>query len=209
MVSLSRIFAPKDRAVFELLEQAGNNIGRCAELLDKMLADYPESAGLAREIRELEGENDQVTHNIIRHVNQTFVTPIDREDIHELASALDDVIDYAEEVSDFLGLYKIEAPMAQAQELAKLLHLCAREVDAALPKLRGSYKEIEAHTVEINRLENDADQVFRGAVAALFDHGVDPMIVIRWRDIYQRLENAIDATEHVANTLEGIVIKNA
>ena len=136
------------------------------------------------------------------------MTPIDREDIYELASALDDVVDYTEEVADYLGLYKIEAPMTQAQDLARVLHAAGRQIAEAMPRLRG-FKDITHYTVEINRLENDGDRIVREAIASLFDNGIDPMVVIRWKDIFERLEEAIDATEHVANILEGIVIKNS
>jgi predicted phosphate transport protein (TIGR00153 family) len=204
---LTRLFIPQDRAFFPLFERAGANILRAATLLDDLLSDYPDRAELARDIVTCEHEGDQITHEIMSHLNRTFVTPIEREDIHELASALDDVVDLAEEVSDFLGLYKVEAPMAQAQELAHILRLCAAEIDAALPKLR-SFNDLSKHVVEINRLENEGDRVYRSGVAALFDNGIDPMVVIRWRDIYLRLERAIDATERVANILDGIVIKN-
>ena len=117
-------------------------------------------------------------------------------------------MDYTEEVADYLGLYKIEAPMAQAQDLAHVLHACARQISEAMPRLRG-FKDISHYTVEINRLENDGDRITREAIASLFDTGIDPMVVIRWKDIFECLEEAIDATERVANILEGIVIKNS
>ena len=173
-----------------------------------MLREYPERSELAREILICEQEGDRITHDIIRRLNQTFVTPIDREDIYALSSALDDVVDFTEEVADYLGLYKIEAPMSQAQELAKVLQQCGRQIAEAMPRLRG-FKDITHYTVELNRLENDGDRIVREAIASLFDNGIDPMVVIRWKDIFERLEEAIDAAEHVANILEGIVIKNS
>src|SRR5436190_15372765 len=205
---LSSVLAPRDREFFDLFEEAGGNIVRAAGLLEQMLADYPDRSDLAREILICEQEGDRITHDIIRRLNETFVTPIDREDIYALASALDDVVDFAEEVADYLGLYKIEAPMEQAQQLAKVLHQAARQISEVMPRLRG-FQDISHYTVEINRLENDGDRITREAMASLFDDGIDPMVVIRWKDIYERLENAIDATETVANILEGIVIKNS
>jgi uncharacterized protein len=202
------VLAPRDREFFDLFEEAGGNILRAARLLEEMLADFPERNELARDILICEQDGDRITHDILQRLNQTFVTPIDREDIHELSSALDDVVDYTEEVADYLGLYKIEAPMAQAQELAKVLHAAARQIAEAMPRLRG-FKDISHYTVEINRLENDGDRIVREAIASLFGTGIDPMVVIRWKDIFERLEEAIDATEHVANILEGIVIKNS
>jgi uncharacterized protein len=205
---LSSVIAPRDREFFDLFEEAGGNILRAAGLLEEMLLDYPEKTEIAREILICEQEGDRITHDIIRRLNQTFVTPIDREDIYALASALDDIVDFTEEVADYLGLYRIEAPFEQSQRMARVLHQAARQIDQALPRLRG-FQDISHFTVEINRLENDGDRIVREAMAALFDDGIDPMVVIRWKDIYERLENAIDATERAANILEGITIKNS
>lgn len=208
MPSLTQVFVPREREFFDLFEEAGKNIVRAADLLDQMLRGYPENAPLARDILICEQEGDRITHDIITLLNRRFVTPIDREDIYALASGLDDVVDYAEEAADYLGLYKIEAPMEESQRLAHILLQAARQISEAMPRLRG-FKDIAHYTVEINRLENDGDRVTREAMAALFDNGIDPMVVIRWKDIYERLEAAIDACEQVANILEGIVIKNS
>ena len=208
MARLSQLFAPKEREFFDLFEEAGSNIVRAAELLERMLDQWPDHGELARDVVVCEQEGDRITHDIIQRLNQTFVTPIDREDILELASALDDIVDFTEEVADYMGLYKIEAPMEQAQQLAHILLQSSRQIAEAMPRLR-TFKDISHYTVEINRLENDGDRVTREAMASLFDNGIDPMVVIRWKDLYERLESAIDATEHVANILEGIVIKNA
>src|SRR5881227_1256270 len=208
MARLPNLFAPRDRVYFELFEEAGQNIVHAVDLLDRMLTDFPDSKDLAREILDCEHEGDRITHDIVHRLNQTFVTPIDREDILALASALDDIVDYTEEVADYLGLYKIEAPMDQAIKLAHVLKTACRQISEAIPRLR-NYSYISPYTVEINRLENEGDRITREAMASLFDGGIDPMVVIRWKDIYERLENAIDATERVANILEGIVIKNS
>jgi predicted phosphate transport protein (TIGR00153 family) len=206
---LSSVLAPRDREFFDLFEEAGGNIVRAADLLDRMLRAFPDRGDdLARDILICEQDGDRITHDIIRRLNETFVTPIDREDIYELASGLDDIVDLTEEVADYLILYKIEAPMEQAQRLAHVLLQCARQIAEAMPRLRG-FKDLSHYTVEINRLENDGDRIVREAIASLFDNGIDPMVVIRWKDIYERLEQAIDATERVANILEGIVIKNS
>jgi uncharacterized protein len=205
---ISQAFAPRDRAYFELFEEAGRNIQLSAELLDTLLSDYPDNKHLAQEIRDCEHEGDRITHEILDRLNHTFVTPIDREDILALASALDDIVDYIEEVADYLGLYKIEAPMDQAIKLADVIKRASEQIAEAMPLLRG-FKDISAYTVEINRLENEGDKITREAIASLFDGGIDPMVVIRWKDLFERLEAAIDATEHVAHILEGIVIKNS
>jgi uncharacterized protein len=204
---LSHLFAPKEREFFDLFEEAGANIVLAAELLERMLEQWPDHGELARDVVVCEQEGDRITHAIIQRLNSTFVTPIDREDIYALASALDDIVDYTEEVADFLGIYRIEAPMVQAQQLARILHQSCRAVCGAIPRLR-NFRDIHHYTVEINRLENDGDRVTREALASLFDHGTDPMVVIRWKDIFDRLEAAVDATERAANILEGIVIKN-
>ena len=208
MSRLSQVFVPKDREFFDLFEEASGNIVRGAEMLEEMIRGFPETASLGRDILVCEQEGDRITHDIVHRLNQTFVTPIDREDILALASALDDVVDFTEEAADYFGLYKIEAPMDQAVRLADVLEQASREVQQAVPRLR-ELKDISHHTVEIHRLENDGDRITREAMASLFDGGIDPMVVIRWKDIYEKLENAIDATEKVANILEGIAIKNS
>ncbi|MFL5884086.1 MAG: DUF47 domain-containing protein [Thermoleophilaceae bacterium] len=208
MPSLSQLLVSRDRQYFDLFEEAGGNIVRAADLLDQMLRSFPERADLARDILICEQEGDRITHDIIRRLNETFVTPIDREDIYALASALDDIVDFTEEVADYLGLYQIEAPMEQSQRLAHVLLQACRQISEAMPRLR-NFDDISHYTVEVNRLENDGDRITREAVASLFHGGIDPMVVIRWKDIFERLEAAIDATERVANILEGIVIKNS
>ena len=209
MARLGDLFAPRDRAYFELFEEAGQNVMRAADLLDRLMVNFPDSRELAGEILECEHAGDRITHEIIDRLNHTFVTPIDREDILALASALDDIVDYTEEVADYLGLYRIEAPMDQAISLAHVLNLSCQEIGKAIPLLHGFKREISQHTVEVNRLENEGDRITREAVASLFDARIDPMVVIRWKDLFERLEAAIDSTEHVADILYGIVIKNS
>jgi uncharacterized protein len=208
VASIANLLRGTDREFFDLFERAGANILHAAELLDEMLASYPESADLAGEIRAAEHEGDHITHDVISRLNHTFVTPIDREDILHLTSALDDIVDYIEEVADYLGLYKIEAPMSQAQRLAGVLRDATRQLAAAIPLIR-EFKNISGQMVEVHRLENEGDRLVREAIASLFESGIDPMVVIRWKDIFERLENAIDSTERAAFILEGIVIKNA
>ena len=209
MARLSQMLVSRDRRYFDLFEEAGGNIVRAADLLDQLLRSFPDRREeLTRDILICEQDGDRITHDIIRRLNETFVTPIDREDIYALASALDDVVDYTEEAADYLGLYKIEAPMDQAQQLAHVLLQASRTIAEAIPRLR-SFDDISHYTVEINRLENDGDRITREAMASLFDTGIDPMVVIRWKDLFERLEEAIDAAEHAALILEGIVIKNS
>ncbi len=206
---LLRIFGgPGDQAFFDLFEEAAGNILRAAELLERMLASYPEQADLVRDILICEQDGDRITHDIIRRLNGRTTAPIDRQDIYELAGGLDDIVDYIDEVADFLGLYNVEAPMEQSQALARVLLDAARQLEQAMPRLR-NFDDIHHFTVELHRLENEGDRLSRQALAALFEEGVDPMVVIRWKDIFDRLEAAIDSTEKVANTLESIVIKNS
>jgi len=205
---LTSALVGRDATYFNLFESAATNIVRAADLLDQMMSAWPERPELARDILVCEQDGDRITAELVNRLNQTFVTPIEREDILELATGLDDIVDFMEEVADFMGLYKIEAPMEQAQRLAHILLLAARQICEAMPLLR-NFGDIAPYTAEIHRLENDGDRTVREATAALFDNGIDPMMVIRWKDIYERLEDAIDATESVANILSGIVIKNA
>jgi predicted phosphate transport protein (TIGR00153 family) len=177
-------------------------------MLQQMLHTWPDDSGLAREILLAEQEGDRITHDIVQRVNTTFVTPIDGEDIYSLATQVDDIVDFIEETADFMGLYKIEAPMEQAQAMGDVLVKSCEELAIVLAELRG-FEGLQQHWIEIHRLENDGDRLYRDAVAALFANGIDPMVVIRWKDIFTVLERAIDATETAAHIIEGIVIKNA
>lgn len=199
----------QDREFFELFTAAGANIRRTSALLDELLATWPDDAGLAREILICEQEGDRITHDIVHRLNATATLPLDRADVHGLAGALDDIVDYAEEVADLLGLYKVEAPMAQAQELARVLREACDAVADALDLLHDRRADLSRLLVEVHRLENEADRIFRGALASLFESGVDPMVVIRWKDLVERIEQAIDSCEHAANLIEGIVVKHA
>ncbi len=199
---------PRDSTFFDLFIEAGQNTLHAARLLDEMMGAWPDDQGLSREILKAEQEGDRITHDIVQRLNATFVTPIDREDIYGLATQMDDVVDYTEEAADFLGLYKIEAPMEQAQALTKVLVAACEQLAVALEHLR-EFKGLERYWIEIHRLENEGDRISRDAVASLFSNGIDPMVVIRWKDMFAVLENAIDATETAAQILEGIVIKNS
>ena len=206
--AVSNLLKGTDHEFFNLFDRAAVNVARAAELLHEMFAGFPETAGLAGDILICEQEGDQITHDTVRRINQVFVTPIDRKDILDLSGALDDIVDDTEEVADYLGLYRIEAPMAQAQDLSKILMLATGEIVKAMALVR-EFADIGPHTIEIHRLENEGDRIAREAIASLFAEGVDPMVAIRWKDIYERLEDAIDAAERTANVLEAIVIKNA
>ncbi len=199
---------PRDRVFFDLFNQAGQNTVRAARMLQEMLHKWPDESGLAREILLVEQEGDRITHDITQRANSTFVTPIDVEDIYSLAGKVDDIVDHIEETADFMGLYGIEAPMDQSLAMADVLVKACEQLARLLENLRG-FKDLDKYWIEIHRLENDGDRLFREALASLFAGGIDPMVVIRWRDIFLRLERAIDATETAATVIEGIVIKNA
>jgi len=199
---------PRDRTFFDLFIEAGQNSVQAARLLDQMMATWPDSGDLSKQVVDAEQEGDRITHDIVRRLNSTFVTPIDREDIYGLATQMDDIVDYTEEAADFLGLYKIEAPMTQAQDLTKVLVAACEQLAAGLEHLP-EFKDLDQYWIEIHRLENEGDRISRDAVASLFSNGIDPMVVIRWKDMFAVLENAIDATETAAQILEGIVIKNS
>jgi uncharacterized protein len=209
MRSLARFsLLPRDSTFFDLFIEAGQNTVQAARLLDRMMHQWPEEEGLSREILKAEQEGDRITHDIIQRLNSTFVTPIDREDIYGLATRMDDIVDFTEEAADFLGLYKIEAPMEQAGALTEVLVAACEQLASGLEHLR-EFKDLDKYWIEIHRLENEGDRISRDAVASLFSNAIDPMVVIRWKDMFAVLENAIDATETAAQILEGIVIKSS
>jgi hypothetical protein len=199
---------PRDRTFFDLFVEAGQNTVHAARLLDRMMGVWPDDSGLSKEILDAEHEGDRITHEIVQRLNSTFVTPIDREDIYGLATQMDDIVDFTEEAADLLGLYKIEAPMVQAQALTKVLVAACEQLAGGLEHLR-EFKDLDKYWIEIHRLENEGDRISRDAVASLFSNGIDPMVVIRWKDMFSVLEEAIDATETAAQIIEGIVIKNS
>jgi len=198
---------PPDPVLLELFEEAGRNVQRATLMLRDQLAAVPDGNGIARDILLCEQEGDRITHDILHRLAEHGPkSNMDASDVHALSVALDDIVDYAEEAADQLGRYGVEAPMEQAEGIAELLVACAEQVAIGLRQLRNG-GDLAPRLVEIHRLENDADQLVRAAVASLFKQGIDPMIVIRWKDIFETLEEAVDACESVANVLEGISLK--
>jgi uncharacterized protein len=203
---------PKPKAdpeLLELFEQAGRNVQRASALFRDLLAEYPERADLAHDVLLCEREGDRIAHDILHrlalHPRSYALDPVD---VHALTGALDDIVDLAEEAADRLGLYGVEAPMEQAQQMSDVLVAASEQVVTALHALRTGCDPAD-QLVEIHRLENDADQLVRQGVASLFANGIDPMLVIRWKDIYETIEAAVDACETVANVLEGMSLKQA
>jgi predicted phosphate transport protein (TIGR00153 family) len=208
MARLSQVLVPKDRLYFDLFEEAAGNIVRAADLLDQLLRSYPDRREeLTRDILICEQEGDRITHDIIRRLNETFVTPIDREDIHSLARTLDDVMDAIDNAASLIPLYKIDRVRPGARELAKIISSSTDEVRRALEALE-KRSGVMDRAVEINRLENEADRVHQRAVGQLFDEERDPVIILKWKEILDLLEEATDRCEDVANLLENVVVKH-
>ena len=197
-----------DSTLMGLVEEAGRNVQRCGLLLRDLLVDYPEHATLAQDLKVCEQEGDRITHDIIHRLagGGRVRAPFDAGDGYALATALDDIVDHAEQVAAQLNLYAVEAPMEQAVDFTAVLVGAAEQIAQALRCLR-SGTELAPHLVEIHRLENEGDRLQRDAVASLFAGGIDPMVVIRWKDIFESLEAAVDACETVAHVLEGITLK--
>ncbi len=202
--------AHPDPQLLSLFEESGRNVQRSALLLRDLLIEYPEHSGLARDIVLCEQEGDRIVHDILHRLAErgSRRAHLDSADVHALAGALDDIVDFAEEAADQLALYGVEAPMEQSEAIAGVLVHAAEQVATALRGLRNGL-DVAPQLVEIHRLENDADRLQRSALADLFKAGIDPMMVIRWKDIFETLESAVDACETVANVLEGMQLKRA
>jgi uncharacterized protein len=201
--------APRYDSFYALFERAGANVEQATALLAKLITEWPDDGTRLRfELKELETQGDQITHEVIQHLNLKAATPFPGSDAHELISELDDVVDLAEEVADFMGLYRIEAATEQAIALASVLEQAGRELAAALTRLRRP-PDLRPHIVALYELEHEGDRLERDALSSLFDRGIDPMVVIRWKDIYERLEAAIDACRHAGNTLESPIVKSS
>jgi predicted phosphate transport protein (TIGR00153 family) len=199
---------PVDSTLMALVEEAGRNVQRCGLLLHDLLLDYPERSTLARDLKVCEQEGDRITHDIIHRLagRGRARAPFDASDGYALATALDDIVDHSEQAAAQLGLYGVEAPMEQAVEFTEVLVGAGEQIAQALRSLRTG-TELGPHLVEIHRLENEGDRLQRDGVASLFAGGIDPMVVIRWKDIFESLEAAVDACETVAHVLEGITLK--
>jgi uncharacterized protein Yka (UPF0111/DUF47 family) len=203
-----RSVTSRDAAYFDLLAESGTNLLRGAKLLEHMFDTWPEESGVARDILKAEQEGDRITQEIVRRLNVEPPKGVESTDLYALATQLDDIIDDTEEAADFMGLFGIEAPMEQAYELSSILAQSCEQVSGLLTDLRG-FKDLERYWIEIHRLENEGDRVWREALASLFSNGIDPMVVIRWKDIFGLLERAIDSTETAAHTIEAIAVKHA
>ena len=199
---------PREERFFDMFAEDAANVLGAARLFEAMLRAYDAPEQRAREIRDAEHRGDEMSHEIGRRLESTFVTPFDREDIHGLISALDDVLDYIEEVADTFVLYRIEAPTATAVEQASIIVKQVELIHEALEHLKG-FNGLDTYWIEVHRLENEGDRIARAAIAGLFDNGRDAVEVIKWKDVYGLLEATIDNVEDVANIIERITIKHA
>ncbi len=201
-------FIPREEKFFHMFIEDSANVLAAARMLEQFFGNYAEREPLANRLRELEHQGDQMSHNIGQKLESTFVTPIDREDISVLISRLDDIIDLIEEVADTCVLYGIEAPTPVAIQQAEIIAKQCEQLHEAIVKLR-HFKDLSPHWIEVHRLENEGDQIVRHAIAELFKNGQDPVEVIKWKDVYALLEEAIDSCEDAANVVERIVVKHA
>jgi predicted phosphate transport protein (TIGR00153 family) len=202
---------PKETAFFDLFEQAADNAHACTTALVEFLERFDDLSNRAHKIKELEHVGDELTHSTIERLNQTFITPVDREDIHELICRVDDVLDLIDTAVDRIVLFKIERPIDGAKDLARCLDRSAVLIREMMPLMR-NMKDVELvrqKCREVHRLENEADRIERNALAELFERANDPIYVIKWMSIIESLETATDRCEDVANIIEGIVLKNA
>ena len=200
---------PRTTEFYDLFSRAGENALEAARKAEIRFREYPNSSVSQADVKAVETEGDEITRELIQLLNTQYVTPFDREDIYELTTALDDVVDYIEEASDLLGLYGIESTTKHVVEQCRIFVQAVEQLSLALNRLKG-LRGIQEALIELKRLEDEGDRVVHDAVAALFrDDRIDPLIVIRWKDIYEGLERAIDAAEHAANVIANIVVKNA
>ena len=198
---------PQAGGFYPLFDRAATNLVSTSQLLLDLLEHYPDRRALVDEIKDREHEGDRVTHEIVQLVNKTFVTPIDREDIYNLATVLDDICDFMDQVADELNLYGVEEVPPEAIEQAGVILRAVSKIADAVHGLDG-LKDISHHLIDIHTLEDEGDRIVRAATARLFRDGLDPLVVIRWKDIHHDLEQAVDSCEKAAQVLESIYLKN-
>ena len=204
-------FMPREEKFFELFEESARNMVKAAQKLKELVDTWEDVGEKLNEINEFEHEGDTIIHQIMEQLHRTFVTPFDREDIAQLAHSLDDVTDFIQAAADAMFLYKVDRPGQAAKELSDIIVQAATEVERAMPQLRrrAQLKQVLERCVEINRLENLADEVHRSALGELFANTTDIAEIIKWREIYEQMEGATDRCEDVADVLEGVALKHA
>ncbi len=204
-------FLPREEKFFDFFEESAQNAVQTARKLKELIDTWENVPGKVAEIDELEHVGDTITHQIMRQLHRSFVTPFDREDIALLAHSLDDITDFIQATADAMLIYKVARPSETAKNLADVIVQATEEVATAMPELRSrsGLKHLVTHCVEINRLENVADGIYRAAIGALFDNTTNIADIIKWREIYDHMETATDRCEDVANVLEGVALKHA
>jgi predicted phosphate transport protein (TIGR00153 family) len=206
MARLSLI--PQKREFYDLYNRAAANAVAIAQALIELLESFPEgSDGLVRNIKELEHEGDRLTHEVVDLLNRTFVTPFDRDDMYRLAGALDDVCDHVDDAAEKITGYGVREIRSQATEQAKVIHRSANKLSEAIAQLEG-FKDSQRQLIELRELEDEGDRIVRQALSELFNGGSDAIALVRWKDIHEALEEAVDACENAADVLEAILVKN-
>jgi uncharacterized protein len=200
---------PREVQFFDLFEQQSEHIIRAGQLLRELVNNFADARAKAHAIKEIEHQGDQITHEMVKRLNTTFITPIDREDIHDLATRLDDVLDYTEAAAERFVVYRIKEPTSASRAMAEVIVQQTHAMDRAIRCLRTMDPGFHEHAVEVNRLENSADNLLRDSLAALFDEQGDPIEVIKWKEIYETMEIVTDRCEDVVNVIEGIILKMA
>ena len=200
---------PREVRFFDLFERQSQHIIHAAQLLHELIHNFADARAKAHAVKEVEHQGDQITHEIVRKLNTTFITPIDREDIHDLATRLDDVLDFIEAAAERFVVYRIKEPTSAARAMSEVIVQQTHAMDRAIRCLRTMDPGFHEHAVEVNRLENSADNLLRDSLAALFDEQGDPIEVIKWKEIYETMETVTDRCEDVANVIEGIILKMA
>jgi predicted phosphate transport protein (TIGR00153 family) len=200
---------PKEEKFFVLFKELARNIVEGAQLFKEMIDDFSDPVASQKLIKQIEHNGDILTHDIVKKLNKSFVTPLDREDIYALSAALDDILDLIDASAQRIVMYNVEKPTQEAKELAFLILKSCQTIDKAVALLGGKLEPIAAYCMEVNSLENEADRVCREAISRLFDEEKDPIQLIKWKEIYETLERATDKCEDAANILESVVVKNA
>jgi predicted phosphate transport protein (TIGR00153 family) len=198
---------PHKREFFVLFTQASGNVREIARTLVELLDDWPASRGKIRDIKELEHEGDRLTREVINLLNRTFVTPLDRDDMFRLATAIDDICDYIDEAADNIDAYEVREVPEKAKQQAEVIHRAASRLHEAVELLEG-FKDSRRQLDALRQLEEEGDHLAREAIADLFRSGADPLTIIRWKDIHEQLEDAADACENAADVLEAVLVKN-
>jgi predicted phosphate transport protein (TIGR00153 family) len=198
---------PQKREFFALFIQASANARDIARALVELLDQWPDDRSRLRDIRELEHEGDRLTHAVINLLNKTFVTPFDRDDMYRLATVIDDVCDHIDEAADNIDAYEVRDVPLKAREQAEVIHRAASRLHEAVERLEG-FKDSSRQLDALRQLEDEGDRLSREAIADLFRSGADPLTIIRWKDIHEQLEEAVDACENAADVLEAILVKN-